>query len=92
MTCKACIYYEACSHFMTSKNEVIAMNYGHSEERECFKDKSRYVEVVRCKDCKHWLKDVAGCTEFVGHCEWANWMIGETGYCVYGEADENENI
>ena len=44
------------------------------------------VEVVRCKDCKHWLKDVAGCTDFVGRCEWANYMVGANGYCVYGEA------
>lgn len=43
------------------------------------------VEVVRCKDCKHWLKDVAGCTDFVGRCEWANYMVGAAGYCVYGE-------
>lgn len=52
------------------------------------------VEVVRCKDCKHWLKDVAGCTENVGRCEWANWMVGENGYCVYGERKEvqNENV
>jgi hypothetical protein len=40
---------------------------------------------VRCKDCKHWLKDVAGCTEQVGRCEWANYMVGAVGYCVYGE-------
>jgi hypothetical protein len=44
------------------------------------------VEVVRCKYCKHWLKDVAGCTDFVGRCEWANYMVGANGYCVYGEA------
>ena len=43
------------------------------------------VEVVRCKDCKHWLKDVAGCTDFVGRCAYANYMIGATGYCLYGE-------
>jgi hypothetical protein len=42
-------------------------------------------EVVRCKDCKHWLKDVAGCTDFVGRCEWANYMVGAAGFCVYGE-------
>lgn len=43
------------------------------------------VEVVRCKGCKHWLKDFAGCTDNVGRCEWANYMIGAAGYCVYGE-------
>ena len=48
------------------------------------------VEVVRCKDCKHWLKDVPGCTEFVGRCKWANYMVGATGYCVYGERKDNE--
>lgn len=46
------------------------------------------VEVVRCKDCKHWLKDVAGCTDFVGRCAYANYMIGATGYCLYGERRE----
>lgn len=44
---------------------------------------------VRCKDCKHWLKDVPGCTEFVGRCELANYMVGATGYCVYGERRED---
>ena len=43
------------------------------------------VKIVRCKDCKHWLKDVPGCTDFVGRCELANYMIGAVGYCVYGE-------
>lgn len=41
--------------------------------------------VVRCRDCKHWLKDVPGCTDFVGRCELANYMVGATGYCVYGD-------
>lgn len=47
------------------------------------------VEVVRCKDCKHWLKDVPGCTEFVGRCRWACYMVGAAGYCVYGERKDN---
>ena len=42
------------------------------------------VPVVRCKDCKHW-KPCAGSTEHVKCCEWAGYMIGENGYCVYGE-------
>ena len=47
------------------------------------------VEVVRCKDCIRWMKDVAGCTDFVGRCAYANYMIGATGYCLYGERKEN---
>ena len=46
------------------------------------------VPVVRCKECKHWRKDFAGCTEFVGRCDYANYMIGENGYCLYGERKE----
>ena len=46
------------------------------------------VEVVRCKDCKRWMKDVAGCTDFVGRCAYANYMIGANGYCLYGERKE----
>lgn len=48
------------------------------------------VEVVRCRDCKHWLKDVAGCTDFVGRCEFANYMVGATGYCTYGERKDSD--
>lgn len=46
------------------------------------------VEVVRCKDCTRWMKDVAGCTDFVGRCAYANYMIGANGYCLYGEKKE----
>ena len=43
------------------------------------------VEVVRCLDCRHWLQDVGACTDFVGRCELANYMVGAVGYCIYGE-------
>lgn len=43
------------------------------------------VEVVRCKACRHWKKDTPGCTDFVGRCNLANYMVGATGFCVYGE-------
>lgn len=48
------------------------------------------VEVVQCKDCNHWKKDVPGCTDFVGRCGLANYMIGATGYCVYAERKAEE--
>ena len=47
------------------------------------------IPVVRCYECKQWKKDVAGCTEFVGRCDYANYMIGANGYCLYGEREEN---
>lgn len=46
--------------------------------------------VIRCKDCKHWLHDVAGCTDVVGRCRLANYMIEANGYCLYGEVVEDE--
>ena len=46
------------------------------------------VEVVRCRECKHWKKDVPGCTDFVGRCGIANYMIGALGFCLYGERRE----
>lgn len=49
------------------------------------------VEVVRCEKCKHWRKDVAGCTEHIGRCEWAGYMVGAPGYCVYGERREDDD-
>ena len=49
------------------------------------------VEVVRCLDCRHWLQDVAVCTDFVGRCELANYMVGAVGYCVYGERKDGDD-
>ena len=43
------------------------------------------VPVVRCKNCKHWGTGVAGETEHIKCCEYGKYMVGENGYCVYGE-------
>ena len=43
------------------------------------------VEVVRCRDCKHWGTGYGGEAEHVKVCEFANYMVGANGYCVYGE-------
>ena len=40
---------------------------------------------VHCKDCKHWSDGVAGCTDHVKCCKIGYYMVGENGYCVYGE-------
>lgn len=45
-------------------------------------------EVVRCKDCKHWKEITNGNWEHEPYCEWAGWLIGGNGYCVYGERKE----
>lgn len=48
------------------------------------------VEVVRCKDCKHWQDIGKGCTDHVRCCEIGFYMIGENGYCYFGERREGE--
>ena len=47
--------------------------------------------VTHCKDCKHWADKVAGCTEHVKLCTVGGYMVGENGYCVYGEQAIKEN-
>ena len=48
MTCKDCVHRNVCKAY-------------DPEEPECFcnhfKNKADFVEVVRCKDCKHPTKD-----------------------------------
>lgn len=45
---------------------------------------------LRCKDCRHWSDGVAGCTDHVKCCKIGFYMVGENGYCVYGERREAE--
>lgn len=48
------------------------------------------VEVVRCKDCKHWGTGYGGETENIKVCEFANYMVSKNGYCVCGERKDAE--
>lgn len=43
------------------------------------------VDAVHCKDCKHWLPIEPTDSEGVRYCEYAKWLVGANGYCVYGE-------
>lgn len=45
------------------------------------------LNIVHCKDCKHWGTGVAGETENVKCCEFGKYMVGANGYCVYGEKE-----
>ena len=38
-------------------------------------------EIVRCKDCKHWDKEIM-------YCNHTGMQIEPDGYCVYGERKE----
>lgn len=45
------------------------------------------LNIIHCKDCKHWGTGVAGETENVKCCEHGKYMVGDNGYCVYGEKE-----
>ncbi len=47
--CKECLHYEACV-----LNEAYWVKHNADQACHAFKDKSKCVEVVRCKDCKYW--------------------------------------
>lgn len=70
--------------------DIGCFNKCETDGRDCFvkiakKALEKQTEIVHCKECKHWVSDVTGCTENVKRCEFANWMVGENGFCVYGE-------
>ena len=46
------------------------------------------LNIVHCKDCKHWGTGIAGETENIKCCEYGKYMVGANGYCVYGEKKE----
>ena len=50
----------------------------------------RDMNIVHCKDCKHWGTGVPGETENVKCCEHGKYMVGGNGYCVYGEKECTE--
>lgn len=89
MTCKDCLYWARC-HSRIS----YVMDYDETGkeitdiENHCkgFVDKSRYVEVVRCKDCKHFCpyegeEHKGDCEELVG----LESCVYEDDFCSYGE-------
>ena len=91
-SCKECIHAEFC--FLTYKKGSIA---------NCeFKDRSNFVEVVRCKDCKH-RENVEACPmcyelfrawDVGDNCSGGEWELTDHtqdyGFCSYGERREGE--
>lgn len=74
MTCKDCIHYKVC-HTLEFEDCV------------CFKNKADFVEVVRCKDCKHWIwwADEKRCS-----CDLHHIRTHRDDFCSYGERSDTE--
>lgn len=65
MTCKDCLHGDMCEGYIPTDLDRDVWHYcreGRADqipdiEERCssFKDSTNYVEVVRCKDCVHWI-------------------------------------
>lgn len=56
-----------------------------------FKDRSKYVEVVRCKDCKHYhpMKPYPSYNGSVNYCCRSGYIkVSDNDFCSYGEKRE----
>ena len=106
-TCKDCIHYEVgCDYTPTDLDEDKTLEYcakgmadqipNIEELCDCFKNTADVVEVVRCRDCRHW-KDTSCDTvigEHWGECrkplgDYRYCETAENDYCSYGERRED---
>lgn len=101
MTCKDCLYYAKGCEFIPSDLDSDVFDYcrkGITDEipdieERCndFENKTDWVKVVRCKDCKH--RGMWKCTMFIfSYSEWAEAYVGidnteDDGFCHYGERE-----
>ena len=79
MSCKDdCIHYNVCNYHIDEETPF--------EVTECnnFKNKADFVEVVRCKDCKHRKNGIQGY-----YCDLTDFLIKDDDFCSYGERRDN---
>ena len=85
-TCKDCVHYELCKDDVELHHDFYDCLEEDGVEKHCeyFKPKSRFVEVVRCKECKHRVKPSKMCA----HPKAVGWDAIEPeddDFCSYGE-------
>lgn len=84
--CKDCVHFPVCEPY-TNPNE----SYPEVGGCPVFKSKGNFVEVVRCKDCKHWRRyiGVTGDVCSFGECDAHDLETvvesDEDDFCSYGE-------
>ena len=91
-TCQDCIHFDVCGYHITELTQMTV--------NECpdFKPKSRFVEVVRCKECKY-RGDYACPMVYEQHIDYdddgyfeSDYILHDKttdeGFCDYGERSE----
>lgn len=84
--CKDCLHYEACLTFSKFINAARDVEQGC----EHFIDRIKYVEVVRCKDCKYCLLDLRGGANNLCMQNEVGFLVKRKlkDFCSYGEKRE----
>lgn len=90
MNCRDCLHYDACSMLYEKVKKRKVPTLSNNAEKKCsnFKDKDRYSEVVKCKECKYsklhrtksGLLDYWTCT----HTNFET-IVESFHYCSYGD-------
>jgi hypothetical protein len=88
-TCRDCLHDEACRSLLTAMGYTVDGDGNEADKRcDTFKTKTKYAEVVRCKDCKHFTTGMA-----VGMCkrnpEKPTIPIPYNHFCSFGERKDN---
>ena len=100
MTCRDCIHFADC--LVIGKTRYYGKDAAcNNVEELCkyFKNKDNFVEVVRCKDCKHakldlMEKGLVVCRRPVlknGQLLPFNWETKSNDFCSYGKRKEDSN-
>ena len=70
-------------------SDVYEMAIRHATDYLRIAPTADVVEIVRCKDCKHFLNDTYYCQEYnSGYCELDNTIKSRKHFCSYGERKE----
>lgn len=80
MNCKCCGAWFSSSD--TSQELCAACRRALARVSKLFEDAT---PVIRCEDCQHWGIGDSIETDYGKVCEFAGWLVGANGYCVYGE-------
>lgn len=73
---------ERCVH----KNVCEIRSVQDEDDERALVECSNFFEVVRCKDCKHFLNDTDYCKKHnKGYCEWDDTIKSRKHFCSYGE-------
>ena len=85
-TCRDCLHDDACRSLLTAMGYAVDGDGNDADERcDTFKTKTKYTEVVYCKDCKHL--EITGC---YGECNKLVRIVRPDDFCSYGERREGE--